>query len=363
MKIVYLIHSLNATGGMERILTSKANWLSAQPDTEVFIITSHMRSRKPFFELDPRIHLLDANVNERMRGREYRHRLQAMLDEIRPDISISLCASDVFHLHKCHNAGAKIAEYHFLHDKFFKKYPKSPLYAAYRTKKLEAALKCYDVLVVLSQYDLDYFKGISPQTQKLVKIGNTIPELSETLSDQSQKRFICVGRLATEKNFEDAIKIWKIVLRGHPDWILDIYGDGEKRKQLQSILAKEGLEKQISLKGNVTSIMEEYKQSSGLLVTSRYEGFGLMIIEAGSCGIPVVAYKCPGGVRELITDGENGYLVEEDDIEVAAERISMLIENKELRKELGRNAYDKAKEYLPETIMSQWVELFNDLKK
>jgi len=363
MKLAYLIHSLHTAGGMEKILTSKANWLSARPQTEVYIITSHLRGRKPFFQLDPRIHLLDLNVNDRIFGCKYRKQLQKVLSQIRPDITITLCGSDIYQLHKCTDTGAKIAEYHFLHDKFYRKYPTHPRYAAYRTKKLDTALAKYDAIAVLSQYDLDYYKAKFPQKENIIKIGNTIPTHNETLSDHSPKRFICVGRLSAEKNFADALRIWRIVLEKHPDWDLDIYGEGKEKNRLQEISNSLGLGHHISLKGNSTTIMDEYRNSSGLLVTSRYEGFGLMVLEAASCGIPVVAYNCPGGLSELITEGKDGFLVKEGDIMTASERITKLIEDKDLRKEMGLNASEKAKQYKSERIMAQWVELFENIKK
>jgi len=361
MKIVYLIHSLHTAGGMEKILTSKANWLCDSADTEVWIVTSHLRGRKPFFPLDKRVHLIDAGVNDRVFGIRYRRRLQKFIDEIRPDVTISLCGSDVFQLLKCSGTGAKIAEYHFLHDKFFRKYPKFRIYAGTRTNRLNAALEKYDALVVLSNYDLEYFRHIFSQPEKVHKIGNTLSKIPETISELNDKRFICVGRLSPEKNFSEALKIWKLVSEKHQDWHLDIYGDGKERESLGTLIHQAGLDGFVSLKGNCPGIMDEYVKSSGLLVTSRYEGFGLVVLEAAACGVPSVAYACPGGLTELISDGRDGFIVSEGDANAAAEKITRIIEDKELLRELGRNAAVKASGYFPESIMKQWSELFDSL--
>ncbi len=362
MKIVYLIHSLYSAGGMEMILTSKANWLCSRPDMEIWIVTSHMAGRKLYFPLDSRIHLLDVNVNERMLGGMYRKRLQEILKVIKPDVTVSLCGSDLFRMLECSDTGARIAEYHFLHEKFFMKYPHRPIYARHRTTELHSAFSKCDALVVLSDYDLKFYKDIMPEPEKVHKIGN-ITNPAKSKSELNQKRFLCVGRLSPEKNFVDALKVWKLVSGKYPDWHLDIYGEGRERRNLERFIRKEGLSENVSLKGSCPSIMDEYAKSSGLLVTSRYEGFGLVAIEAASCGIPVVAYSCPGGLTELVKDGRDGFLVREGDIEAAADRIIKLIENDNLRGEMGINAIEKAHDYYPESIMNQWLELFNSLKR
>ena len=363
MKIVYLIHSLYSAGGMEMILTSKANWLCNRPDIEIWIVTSHMAGRKLYFPLDSRIHLVDANVNESVFGRIYRKRLQRILKSIEPDVTVSMCGRDLFQMLRCSDTGARIAEYHFLHDKFRLKYPRRPVYARWRTKELNAAFAKCNALVVLSDYDLAFYRDIMPEPEKVHKIGNIVSSPLNSKSELNQKRFICVGRLSPEKNFGDAIKIWKFVSGKQPDWRLDIYGEGRERRNLEKLIKSEGLSGIVSLKGSCSSIMDEYARSSGLLVTSRYEGFGLIVVEAASCGVPVVAYSCPGGLTELVKDGRDGFLVREGDIEAAADRIIKLIENDNLRGEMGINAIEKAHDYYPESIMNQWLELFNSLKR
>jgi len=361
MKIVYLIHSLQTAGGMEKILSSKANWLCRQEGIEVYVITSHLRSRKPFFQLDERIHLLDADVNDRIWGLKYRRRLQQFLDEIKPDVTVTLCGSDAFQLLKCHSAGVKLAEYHFLHDKFYRKYPRWSQYAWFRTMKLNSALQKFDALVVLSKYDLDYYKAAFKYPGKVYRIGNTLSDTAAIPSGHTRKRFVCVGRLSAEKNVADAIRIWKLVSAKYPDWHLDIYGDGSERENLEKLVEELCLSQYVTLRGNSKSVMSEYADSSGLLITSHYEGFGLVLMEAASCSVPAVAFSCHGGLVELIDEGNTGYVVEQGDIWTAADRVCWLIENEDIRKAMGAKARERAKEYAPENIMNKWLELFNTL--
>jgi len=358
MKIIYLIHSLHTAGGMEKILSSKANWLCKQEGYKVFIVTSHLHSRKPFFPLEPEVQLFDIGVNENIFGRKYRNRLQAIINDICPDITVSLCGNDVYQLWKCSGTGVKLAEYHFSHDKFFRKYRFLPLLAGLRTRRLDSTLGKYDALVVLSRFDLDYYRKVLPYPDRCFKISNTMNLPVSGMSALDCKRFVCVGRLVPQKNFSEALKIWRIVSEKHPEWRLDIFGEGKERKMLEGIISRQGLSQYVSLKGNSASIMDELHRSSGILVTSRHEGFGLVVLEAASCGVPVVTYFCPGGLAELVSDGKDGFIVPKGDAEAAAQRIIEIIENQGLRKEMGAAAFEKASAFAPEVIMPQWLELF-----
>lgn len=359
MRIVYLIHSIHSVGGMEKVLTSKANWLSTYPGIEVFIVTSRLHGRQPFFRLSPEVHLIDIDVSDRTRPRRYRRGLQKVLDEVKPDITISLCGSDVFQLLKCGNAGVRLAEFHFPHDKFARKYPGFPLYASLRTKRLESALQGYDKFVTLCKYDLDYYRKVFAEPEKVVQIYDPVDDRTSEVSDLTAGRFIAVGRLSKEKNFADAIRIWAEVVKVHPDWKLDIFGAGKEYKALDRLRHELGMDAYVTLKGSSTSLAEEYGNSSGLLVTSSYEGIGLVILEAESFRLPVVSYISPGGIPEILTDGENAFLVPLGDVKAGADRVCRLIEDAGLRNAMGDKALENSSGFSRDAIMGEWVELFN----
>lgn len=349
---------------MEKVVCTKANWLSRQEGVEVFILTAHLRGRKPFFELDPAVKLVDIGVNERSHGGKYRRELDSLLHEIRPDVSVSLCGADTFHLYKCTDGSAKIAEYHFMHDKFFRKYS-CRAYAAFRTRRLHKTFLHYDSLVVLSKYDYAYFKQYfesrGGDVSTIHQIYNAVDLDNSRISDLSWKRFLAVGRLSAEKNFNDAVRIWKKVSLRHPDWHLDIYGEGGERKHLEDFISEQGMDGCVSLCGNNPKILDQFARSSGMLVTSNYEGMGLVVVEAGSCGVPTVAYRCPGGLPEVLADGA-GYLVPMGDIDSAAARICDLIEDVELRKRMGGAALEFAGGFAPDLIMQHWMSLFKSME-
>ncbi len=363
MRLAYLIHSLHAAGGMEKVVCTKANWLSRQENVEVFIITSHLRGRKPFFELDPAVKLVDIGINERHHGIIYRRELDLLLHRIGPDVTVSLCGADAFYLYKCTDGSAKIAEYHFMHDKFFRKYKCRP-YAAFRTRRLHRTFLHYDCLAVLSKYDYAYFKQYfesrDADISRIRQIYNAVDLENSSVSNLQHKRFLAVGRLSAEKNFEDAVRIWKRVSLRHPDWHLDIYGEGGQRKHLEDFIASEGMSGIVTLCGNSPRILEQFAHSSGMLVTSNYEGMGLVVVEAGSCGVPTVAYRCPGGLPEVLVDGA-GFLIPMGDIDLAVENVCKLIEDSELRSRMGRVALDFSRGFAPDLIMRNWISLFKSL--
>lgn len=147
----------------------------------------------------------------------------------------------------------------------------------------------------------------------------------------------------------------------HPDWTLRIYGDGHLRGELQKQVEDLGLTDSCFLEHSVSDVVSRFGESSISVLSSRFEGFGLVIVEAMSCGVPVVAYTCHCGPRDIITDRKDGILVSEGDIAGLAEGISRLIEDEELRRKMGMEARRRAADYRMEVIGAQWIELFESL--
>lgn len=175
------------------------------------------------------------------------------------------------------------------------------------------------------------------------------------------KKVIAVGRYSYEKGFDRLIKVWDIVNKEIKGWTLHIIGDGGCREALQNQINELGLNQCVFLDGLRNDMKEEYLDASLFVLSSRYEGFGMVLLEAMSCGVPVVSFDCPCGPKDLITDGENGYLVEDGDIEKLADRIVYLIRHPEKRKEMGAMAYKRSADYSEDKIMKQWMELFNEV--
>ena len=230
------------------------------------------------------------------------------------------------------------------------------MYESYKLNVITRKARKYDMLVALNQTDAnDWRKYVKTRVIKNV----VHPNLMRKMSDLQSKRIVFVGRLVEQKGVFDLLEIWKKVHQKHPDWYLDIYGDGELRKKLEKII--KSLKIGICLHSPVFDIFKRYAESSMLLLTSLYEPFGLVMPEAMSCGLPVVAFDCPDGPSLFIKDGKNGFLVKNRDVSAFSDRVCCLIDSLELRKQMGIAALQSSVYFAPEHIMPQWISLFKEL--
>jgi glycosyltransferase involved in cell wall biosynthesis len=219
-------------------------------------------------------------------------------------------------------------------------------------------VKQLDALVLLTQHDADSWNGLT----KTVVIPNSLPFFPEKPSTCLQKQVIFVGRLNEQKGLEYLIETWERVHQKHDDWILQIYGDGEQRDMLNHLIRKARLENAVVVNRPTMQIMEKYLESSIFLLTSRFEGFGMVLIEAMACGVPVVSFDCPWGPADIIKNGEDGFLVEYLNTIEAAEKVIQLIESLELRQKMGIRARENVQRFSRQIVMKQWVDLFQSLK-
>ena len=356
MRIVYLYSSLAITGGVERVLVDKMNYLVNRYGYEVYMITSDQGQHTIPYQLDERVRLLDLQIcfytQYRYRGwlrlkescrlsRLYHQRLQEKLKEISPDIIVCTTSQDVHGLSQIKGKIPMVVECHinFTHPDSWLHCTRA-LYNNYWIGKADA-------VVTLTQGDAKNWKHVS----RHVHVIPNIVHLNDTgrFSDCVSKRAVFVGRLVEQKGIPDLIKIWRIV---NQDWQLDVFGNGE----MESI---PGIK--LFVHPPTANIMEEYINSSMLLMTSIYEPFGLVLPEAMSCGLPVVAFDCPYGPADIITHELDGFLVPERDINRYADYVCQLIESPGLRQTMGTAGIKASQHYQADRIMPQWKELFEHL--
>ena len=218
--------------------------------------------------------------------------------------------------------------------------------------------KSLDRIVTLTQGDAEDWKHVC---NNVCVIPNVV-HLNESgrYSLCTEKRAIFAGRFDLQKNLGALIEVWTLVQKQHPDWVLDVYGNGELKPHYEKVVSEMNLN--ICIHPAVSDIFNKYLNSSMLLMTSLYEPFGLVLAEAMSCGLPVVAFDCPYGPADIIHDGEDGYLVEDGNIETFSGRVCQLIENEKKRQEMGTTAVLSSQRYKAENIMPQWNQLFEELR-
>lgn len=352
MRIAYLIHSLHRGGGMERVLGLKAGLLAARH--EVYIITAAQKGRPDAFPLHPGVKRVDLGHSELFRT-AYRKSLDKCLREIKPDVTVSLCGKDIFVLPRLTDGSKKVGEFHFSHDKYLLKYGRNPI-SILRTKRLEKAAAALDAFVVLTKEDRERWVSAVPGVRQIY---NPLTFSSTAAAPLSGKRAVAIGRLVPQKRFGDAIKAWAAVAGKYPDWTLDIFGEGKERPYLEKLISASGLEGKVRLMGTTSRIRDELLQSSFILMSSSYEGFPMVLLEAAACGVPMVSYNCPSGPAEIIADGKNGFLVPSGDISALADACGRIISMD--RTPLGIASLETARNFSPEAIVSRWEKLFEEL--
>lgn len=237
-----------------------------------------------------------------------------------------------------------------------------------KTKKVaflrSFAVKHSDVTVVLSGDDSTAYKNAYPKyADKIFIIYNWIDEklYSGPVDDynENSKTIVTVGRISPVKNYEDLVKVAKKVFSVKRDWHWDIYGYGEPEygKFVRKLIEENGLSDYITLKGHIKNIYEFYKDYSLLVHTAKAEGFGLVLIEAQTRGLPIVAFEGIGGMKEIVIDGANGYLAKNGDVEEMADQILHLIDSLELRKSFSQHSRDGLYKFERQKIVAQWIDL------
>lgn len=379
MHILYLYAEITIKGGTDKVLVDKANWL-VNHGYEVTIVTEAQMGRPLSFNLDNKVRHVDMGLDFNKQysqdslGRfytykslmkEYKKRLRNTINELRPDIVITAMGRSLSLLPSMKDGSIKIGEahttkqhlrsLHLMEEKgsiFF-------LVAKYMRWKMCRNVSKLNALVLLTQRDADDWKGMT-ETYVIPNPISFYPNVASTLDS---KQVIMVGRYNDAKGYDYLIPAWEIVHERHPDWILNVYGSGELHDQVVEWIRDRQLEDTIILHEPVDDIMDKYMESSICVLSSRYEGFSLVIIEAMACGVPVVSFDCPHGPRNIIKHGEDGLLVEYLNSLALADGLCQLIENEKLRKSLGSNARKNIRRFSQDFIMGQWDTMFHNLIK
>lgn len=381
MKIVYCIPMLYNSGGMERVLTQKVNWLSEHTKHEFTIITTECTPegmREVYYPLNKKVRVvpfsLDFNADyseplfakwmgHTRRMRMYEKRLRAFIQAERIDLCISMGGKEVAFLRRlpCRT----IVEMHFSKDQraqllmanhrgFF-----WSLVGRIRTGQLIRDVRGLERIVVLTESDKADWEKAGCRNVSVIPNPCALDQLQITNDEiRRTKTVLAVGRLHEQKGFDRLIEAWSGMEQRFPEWRLRIIGEGPKRVELETQIRDLGLQ-QVCLAGRTGNIAEEYFGASLFVMSSRYEGLPLAMIEAMWCGVPCISFDCPQGPKELLAE-ERGWLVPEGDVEKLRNQIEYAISHPE---ECTKRAI-QAKTYAQQTyseaaIMPQWEKVMN----
>jgi glycosyltransferase involved in cell wall biosynthesis len=236
---------------------------------------------------------------------------------------------------------------------------------SYRPELRAAIIRGYprlDAVTVLTEHDRRaYRQALGESAVRLECIPNGIPSRDRPTAAHDTRRVVAAGRLASQKGFDMLLEAWASVHAKHPEWTLTIYGEGPRRRQLFDQRDALGLRDVVDLPGLTTRLGAELDSSSMFVLSSRFEGLPMVLLEAMSCGLPVVAFDCPTGPGEVIDDGVNGRLVPPGNVDSLAAALIELIEEPRRRCALGAAAYESSSRFFMPSVRDAWASLFTAL--
>ncbi|MBE6259889.1 MAG: glycosyltransferase family 4 protein [Prevotella sp.] len=379
MHILYIYSEITIKGGADKVIVEKANYF-AQKGYIVTLVTESQLSRELSFPLNSGVKHIDMDLDFNRQYSQgvihraytyytlmkiYKKKLELVLRQEKPDIVITTLGRSLDFITEIHDGSVKIGEAHTtkfhlrsLHLMEQKNIVYKMIANCLRRKMIRNVSKLKALVLLTPQDAADWEDDIQTYI-----IPNSIPSLPETFSNLDNKQVIMVGRYNDAKGYDYLIPAWEIVHHRHPDWILNVYGSGELHDDVISWIQERNLGDSIILHDPIDNIMEKYLDSSICVMSSRYEGFPMALVESLSCGVPCVSFDCPFGPRNIIIDGNDGLLVEYLNIQALAEGICKLIENDNLRRRFGENGRKNILRYSRNVVMKQWEDLFKSLTK
>lgn len=382
MKIVYCLPQIYHAGGIERIVITKANYFADVCGWEITIITTEQKGKASYYKLSPKISVIDLNLDyenltkkallHRIWGKyklsnKHKKKLKKILMRLRPDITISTYTNEVTILCAIKDGSKKILETHFSrHFKVIYSQLKHCSIIHYWLQKAKEyydekhIIPKYDKFVVLTEEDKQDWMKV---TDNVISIPNMLTLSNPPQSNCMNKKAIAVGHLDINKGFDRMILLWKDIVKKTQGWQLHIYGDGDEKNNLLKIIKAYNLRDSVFIHEPSKNIAECYGESSLSLMTSVSEGWGLVITEAMQCGVPVVCYGFKCGPKDIITNGEDGFVIEENNHREFVDKVVYLLNNNEQRVIMGKKASINIQRFSAENIMPKWCSLFKDIVK
>lgn len=355
--IAFFSGDITRSGGTERVATLIANELQKIEKYNISIISLTERNNNTYFKLDnniPHYKLYDKVVSGLFHFVGYTKRLKNIIRKNNIDLLIDIDGIiDMYSVPIRKKTGVKIISW----EHFNIYHHPSPWL---RKVVRKYAVPRVDAIVTLTEEDKEYYKKEFNIKCPIQSIYNPVVWEQETYEyDINSKILLSAGRLTNQKGFDISIEVAKNIMPKNPEWKWIILGEGEDRKLLENKIQEYGLAEQVLLPGNKNNIEDYYRKASIFVMTSRYEGLPMTLLETKPFKLPIVSFKCKTGPSELVRDGVNGFLIEENDITEMSKKINELINNSNKRIEFSENAPLDTEKFRLDSIIKQWETLID----
>ncbi len=379
MHLLYIFPEITIKGGADKVIAEKASYFATH-GYEVTLVTESQMGRELSFPISKKVRHVDMGLDFNKQYTQgilrraltykslmhsYKRKLSELLEELRPDIVITTLGRSIdilsdmtdgsVKLGEAHSVKAHLRSFYLIEQRGFL-YRMAVKWMRWNTFRKIAKL---DALVLLTPEDAASWTEV----KRRFVIPNAVPFIPESVNTLTQKRAMIAARYNDAKGYNYLIEAWSMVHQQHPDWTLDVYGSGELHDEVVRLIEHYQLQESILLHEPVSNIKEKYLESSIYVMSSRFEAFPLVLLEAMACGVPCVSFDCPNGPRNIIRDGEDGLLVDYLNPKALADGICRLIADEPLRRRFGENARRNVQRFSHDAIMQQWEELFDKLTK
>lgn len=375
--IVYCTPALYSAGGTERVVSLKANYFADVLGHDVTIIVTEGKNGNSFFPLSDKVKVINLGLNFEetwnvpflkkillylKKQKAYKKMLTSELLRIRPDITITTLRREINFINDINDGSKKIGEQHLSRSNYrgvdnrYSNVFELSFFKWWKDRVVSSLMRL-DKLVVLTDDAVSEW----PELSNIQMISDPLSIKVVNSSPLTAKRVITVGRYSYEKGYDLLLGIWSIVEKKCSDWQLDVFAMGDPTPYVKLMDELSIDKKRCHLNSSIVDVEAEYLKSSILAQPSRTEGFGLVLVEAMACGLPVISFDCENGPRSIIADGENGFLIPPFDVEKYAESLLRLIDDENLRQEMGSKGKQMAMRYDIESVGKQWQQLFDEL--
>lgn len=363
MKLLYITNGINGAGGLERVLSIKASYLAEHYGYEVTILSLNNNHLNPFYAFSGKIKMLSIPVkgNPVHYVTSYIKGIKKTVAAVQPDV-ISVCDDGLKGFFLPALSGKPCPMIYERHASVNLNFNKENTTAISKLKNIflhqlmRRQATNFDAFVVLTKGNLKEWRSDNVKV-----IPNPISFYPGQSAMLTVKKIIAVGSHSYNKGYDLLLQTWKKVMDIHPEWQLEIYGKMDVQRTFVRLVEQLQLSDSVTFFEPVQNIQGKYLNAAIMVLPSRSEGFGMVLIEAMACGVPCVSFDCPHGPSDIIADEVDGLLVKNGDTEALAMALITLIENEKLRKTMGAKAKENVKRYLPEIIIKQWDDLFKSL--